>query len=185
MGLPSADEDVLRIVAPLLAQTLRTRALAKDLSDSRSAAITAIEDERRRLRRDLHDGLGPTLTGVAFSVDAARNHDRMSGLFAAVEVAAYRIVVEALTNVARHSEASMARVELVEAMRYACPCATTGRRRSGGSRAPDSPRCASAPSRSEARSLQRHAMVAAWSRQSSPCCRRPERRAGACRRRCR
>ena len=31
------------------------------------------EEERRRLRRDLHDGLGPALAGVALGVDAARN----------------------------------------------------------------------------------------------------------------
>jgi signal transduction histidine kinase len=29
--------------------------------------------ERRRLRRDLHDGLGPTLAALAFKVDTARN----------------------------------------------------------------------------------------------------------------
>jgi hypothetical protein len=27
----------------------------------------------RRLRRDLHDGLGPTLSGIAYSADAAAN----------------------------------------------------------------------------------------------------------------
>ncbi len=35
--------------------------------------VTAVEDERRRLRHDLHDGLGPTLTGIAYAADAARN----------------------------------------------------------------------------------------------------------------
>ena len=74
LTLSADDEHVLRIVAPLLAQTLRATALARDLQESRGAAIAAIEDERRRLRRDLHDGLGPTLSGVAFSADAARNH---------------------------------------------------------------------------------------------------------------
>lgn len=33
----------------------------------------ATEEERRRLRRELHDGLGPALAGVALGVDAARN----------------------------------------------------------------------------------------------------------------
>src|SRR5262249_31212756 len=33
----------------------------------------AVEEERRRLRRGLHDGLGPRLTGVAYAADAAGN----------------------------------------------------------------------------------------------------------------
>ena len=53
LKLSAADEQVLRIVGPLLAQTLRARALALDLKESRTAAITAIEEERRRLRRDM------------------------------------------------------------------------------------------------------------------------------------
>ena len=73
LRLSQADELVLRIVAPLLAQTLRARALATDLQQSRAQAIAAIEEERRRLRRDLHDGLGPTLSGLALTADAARN----------------------------------------------------------------------------------------------------------------
>jgi signal transduction histidine kinase len=73
LSLSAGDERVLRIVAPLLAQTLRARTLAADLQASRGQAIAAIEEERRRLRRDLHDGLGPTLSGIAFTADAARN----------------------------------------------------------------------------------------------------------------
>ena len=59
-----------QIVAPLLAQTLRAHSLTADLAVSRGQAIAAIEEERRRLRRDLHDGLGPTLSGIAFKADA-------------------------------------------------------------------------------------------------------------------
>lgn len=73
LTLGPGDVQVLQIVGPLLAQTLRARALTEELKTSRGSAIAAIEEERRRLRRDLHDGLGPTLSGIALTADAARN----------------------------------------------------------------------------------------------------------------
>ncbi|MGH3509153.1 MAG: sensor histidine kinase [Nocardioidaceae bacterium] len=39
---------------------------------SRRTLIEAQEDERRRLRRDLHDGLGPLLTGLRLNLDAVQ-----------------------------------------------------------------------------------------------------------------
>jgi two-component system NarL family sensor kinase len=162
LRLPPEDAKVLALVGPLLAQTARARA-------AREASTTAREEERRRLRRDLHDGLGPRLSGIGFTVDAAllsltepgeaaRHLNRarseavaaireirelvyglrpsaldevglveairlqaatlplhvevaageLPPLTAAVEVAAYRIAVEALTNSARHSGADRA-----------------------------------------------------------------------------
>jgi signal transduction histidine kinase len=50
--------------------------LAQDLDRSRAALVTTRADERRRLRRDLHDGLGPGLAGIAFGLGAARNRLR-------------------------------------------------------------------------------------------------------------
>ena len=44
-------------------------ALADALSESRTRLVQAREEERRRLRRDLHDGVGPTLAGVALGLD--------------------------------------------------------------------------------------------------------------------
>lgn len=73
LHLSAEDQQVLRIVGALLTQSLRSRLLAQQVTDSRAAAISAIEDERRRLRRDLHDGLGPTLSGIAHTAAAARN----------------------------------------------------------------------------------------------------------------
>jgi signal transduction histidine kinase len=152
--------------------------LTLDLQRSRERLVTAREEERRRLRRDLHDGLGPTLASLTLKLDAARNQlkrdpektDALLGelksqtqsaiedirrlvynlrppaldelgllsaleeyaanhlrsgltvrimsssefpkLLAAVEVAAYRIVCEALTNVSRHSTATECEVRL-------------------------------------------------------------------------
>jgi signal transduction histidine kinase len=153
--------------------------LASDLQRSREQLVTACEEERRRLRRDLHDGLGPTLAALALKTttvsdliptdpgaatqlsnelygdiratvgeirrlvyelrpprlddlglvgairEAARQQSLPSGLQitvegperlpvlpAAVEVAAYRIAQEALTNVARHAQARACTIHL-------------------------------------------------------------------------
>lgn len=48
------------------------------LQRSRADLVTAREEERRRLRRDLHDGLGPTLAGVTLGLGAARAQLRSS-----------------------------------------------------------------------------------------------------------
>lgn len=42
------------------------------LSRSREKIVAAREDERRKLRRDLHDGLAPTLAAAGLSLDHAR-----------------------------------------------------------------------------------------------------------------
>jgi signal transduction histidine kinase len=168
-------------VAGPLAQALRAARLSEQLQASRGRVVAALEEERRRMRRDLHDGLGPTLTGIAYSADAARNllpagsesaaaelralradaaeaiaeirrivyglrpkaldelgllgalrqrlerlrvadgrplvvtftgPTQLPELPAAVEVVAYRVVLEAVTNVARHAGVDRARVEL-------------------------------------------------------------------------
>ena len=47
--------------------------LTADLQRSRERLVTTREEERRRLRRDLHDGLGPALASINLKLDAARN----------------------------------------------------------------------------------------------------------------
>jgi signal transduction histidine kinase len=152
--------------------------LSADLQRSRERLVTAQEEERRRLRRDLHDGLGPQLAALTMRVEAARdlissdpaqaeallgdlieqtqdavadvrrlvyalrppaldalgllaalrtqaahqNHgglritidgpEQLPPLPAAVEVAAYRIALEALSNVVRHAGARNCTVRL-------------------------------------------------------------------------
>jgi signal transduction histidine kinase len=180
--LDVADERLLSLLAAPLGVAVQARQLADELQVSRERVISGREEERRRIRRDLHDGLGPVLTGVVLNADAAlrlletdqgrsaellaslrdqtmgaieeirrlaydlrppvldgmgllgalREHaavlsgrDGEAGLKvsveappvlaelpAAVEVAAYRIVTEALTNVIRHSSATRAVVQL-------------------------------------------------------------------------
>jgi signal transduction histidine kinase len=172
------DRTLLDDLARHVAVAAHAAALTRDLQRSRESLVIAREEERRRIRRDLHDGLGPALAGVAFGLDAARNtlaRDPIAAgealaelktelqasiadirrlvydlrppaldqlglvpaleeyaarlaergslrvsvsapwmplLPAAVEVAAYRIATEALTNVARHSGARSSLVAL-------------------------------------------------------------------------
>ncbi len=50
--------------------------LTADLQHSRERLVTAREEERRRIRRDLHDGLGPALASLAMQADSARDWTR-------------------------------------------------------------------------------------------------------------
>jgi two-component system NarL family sensor kinase len=174
--LSRVDQKVIDLLAAPLAIVLHAQALTEDLKVSRERVIDAAEEERTRLRRELHDSLGPLLTGAAFKADgialAAQNRperaeslaieladqlrrsvegvrqlayglrpatldelglvgalreegsrygpvkviiqapESMPALPSSVEVAAYRIAAEALTNVARHSDAKRASVRL-------------------------------------------------------------------------
>jgi signal transduction histidine kinase len=178
-SVAAPDREILASLAQLIGGSVRAEYLTADLRDARQRLVTAREEERRRLRRDLHDGLGPLLTGLGLNLDAASSHlgraddkaalyldnakaastevidslrDLVDGLRppaldelgllgalrlrverlvadaglaldlrvpeivtlpAAVEVAAYRTVVEAVTNAARHAHARQVRVEVV------------------------------------------------------------------------
>jgi signal transduction histidine kinase len=172
------DERLIADLAPQVAGAVHAVELAHELESARAGLVRLREEERRRIRRDLHDGLGPALAGLTFTIDAARNlsgsdpthadellgsateqvrsliadvrrliyglrpptldelglvaslrglasrdgtgathiqvdaPDSLPPLDAAVEVATYRIVQEAVTNVARHAHARRCIVRL-------------------------------------------------------------------------
>jgi two-component system NarL family sensor kinase len=179
-AVDSRDLRLLDELARPAGAAVSAAALADALSESRTRLVQAREEERRRLRRDLHDGVGPTLAGVALGLDlvaaqisddpaAARamlaelkgetaaavddvrrlvsdlrppaldelglvralrqQTDRLAlrspgldirvdsdpalpQLSAAIEVAAYRIAVEAVTNSVRHAGAQTCHVQV-------------------------------------------------------------------------
>jgi signal transduction histidine kinase len=181
-ALAAADRRVVADLARHAGVAIRAAAVGEDLRRSRQGLVAAREEERRRLRRDLHDGLGPALTAVTLKLDLARSlldradprvdsllaelrsevgstivdvrrlvHDLrptsldrlglgdalreqaarfgqspateedlvvvvaaegLPPLPAAVELAAFRIAVEAMTNVARHAAADRCVVSL-------------------------------------------------------------------------
>jgi signal transduction histidine kinase len=172
------DLEVLRLVARQAGPTVRAVQLNQELRRSRRDILTSREEERRRIRRDLHDGLGPALAAIAMQADTARAIVRedpaaaeqlleavtkdardvvaevrrlvydlrppaldelglagaierlalqhateslrvrvvaapgLPPMDAATEVAVYRIVSEALTNVVRHSGSSVCTVRI-------------------------------------------------------------------------
>ncbi len=69
----STDLKLLEDLARQAGTAAHAARLTADLKRSRERLVTAREEERRRLRRDLHDGLGPTLGGLTLGLDAARS----------------------------------------------------------------------------------------------------------------
>jgi len=171
--LDALDRTVLQSLADQAAPAVAGLRLLENLQASRERLVAAREEERRRLRRDSHDGIGPTLAGIRLQPDTARavlpadspasgllrqvgsdigavvaelrlvtdslrppalDHlglagavrelvnrlsspalpinlallADLSGLPAAVEVALYRILAEALTNVISHADVQIA-----------------------------------------------------------------------------
>lgn len=70
-GLDPLDSALLTDVAAQIAAVGFALRLATDLERSRDRLVTAREEERRRIRCDLHDGLGPQLASAVMALDVA------------------------------------------------------------------------------------------------------------------
>lgn len=70
-GWSAADRDLLGLLAPQVAVVAHAARLNAELLVSRDQVVDATAQERARLRQELHDGLGPALSGIALGLEAA------------------------------------------------------------------------------------------------------------------
>jgi signal transduction histidine kinase len=71
--LEPREERMLAQLAAATGPMLDSLLLTEELRRERDRVSEIREAERRRLRRDLHDGLGPTLAGLTLGLDAVRS----------------------------------------------------------------------------------------------------------------
>lgn len=87
--LDARDRRAVAEVLPFVILVLRAEREAADLRVARVAAASSREEERRRLRRDLHDGVGPLLASQLVTLDTIRvardKGQPVDELFAALE----------------------------------------------------------------------------------------------------
>lgn len=72
-GLDPRDRELLELMAAQAAPALAAARLAAGLQASRARLVAAREEERLRLRRDLHDGVGAALAGVRLQLESAQD----------------------------------------------------------------------------------------------------------------
>ena len=70
--LSSSEQALLRSLARQVGIALHAAQMSAALQASREQLVIAREEERRRIRRDLHDGLGPTLASLRMQLSAVR-----------------------------------------------------------------------------------------------------------------
>lgn len=71
-GFDRPDREILAQMAQHIAPIVSAARFTSDLQRAHQHTVEAREEERNRLRRDLHDGLGPTLAGIALGAEAAK-----------------------------------------------------------------------------------------------------------------
>ncbi|TQM05863.1 sensor histidine kinase [Pseudonocardia kunmingensis] len=71
--LDARTERDLQPLAGVVAAVVRLAMLTAELEAARARTVAARAEERRLLRREVHDHLGPVLTGVSLGLQGARN----------------------------------------------------------------------------------------------------------------
>jgi signal transduction histidine kinase len=74
--LIARDRTVITRICAQAAPALHGAHLVNELVEARARVVIAREDERRRLRRDLHDDLAPTLAGLGLSAAVVERFSR-------------------------------------------------------------------------------------------------------------
>ncbi|MGH2720079.1 MAG: sensor histidine kinase [Actinomycetota bacterium] len=120
--LTQAERALLRDVAAQAAAAANAVRLTRDLQRSRERLVRSREEERRRLRRDLHDGLGPALAGVTMQVGSARalleaDAPRADTVLGKMEQQLQACITEIRRVVEDLRPATLDRLGLVEAIR--------------------------------------------------------------------
>lgn len=71
-----AERALMEVLAVPVAVAVHATRLARDVEESRARVIEVRAAERNRLRSDLHDGVGPSLSGAALGIEAALRSER-------------------------------------------------------------------------------------------------------------
>jgi len=71
--LDERDAELVAALADSAAPAMAALQLTDSLQQARESLVAAREEERRRVRRDLHDGVGAALAGVRLQLDSARD----------------------------------------------------------------------------------------------------------------
>jgi len=133
-GEPYTDGDLrlLAALVPQVAVVLQALELAEALESERDRVVTGTRRERDRLRRDLHDGLGPSLSGVGLGLQAlesaleARDDATASELLSRVRVEARTAVDDVRRILDDLRPAALDEASLMAAMRRHAEALTGG-----------------------------------------------------------
>ena len=113
-----ADLKLVDLFVQQVAPALDALRLAAELQLSREDIVKAREEERRRIRRELHDGLGSALAGIALTLEAARNSpDDVDDLIEGARDQTHAAVVDVRRIVRDLRPPALDDLGLVEAMR--------------------------------------------------------------------